>query len=157
MNRLIFSLLVICGNLIAKANDDFLLAIWSKDGTKVSYALMDKPKITFTPNDLVIASNGVEVSYPISQLARFTYESASGIEKVANSDTLIRPFDVSGDILIFHTTSQSLSIEVFSIDGRLIGHHEVEANKTFSIPLDTFVEGIYIIRINGISYKISIK
>ena len=76
------------------------LVVWAKDGTKVAYALADKPKVTFTGTDLVITSNGIEVNYALENMVRFTYEdfSQTGITNLKNGEI---SFKLNGEALLF--------------------------------------------------------
>ena len=67
----LFSMMAVANGPIAN------LVVWAKNGTKVAYALAEKPKVTFTETDLVITTNGVEVNYLLENMARFTYEKSS--------------------------------------------------------------------------------
>lgn len=60
------------------------LVVWAKDGTKTTYALKDSPQVKFTKLSLIVTKDGLETSFPIGDLQRFTYES-------------IMPGDVNGD------------------------------------------------------------
>lgn len=73
-SKLLLSLLL-GFSIFAKAeNNPTNLVVWAKVGTKVAYALAEKPKVTFTETDLVITAKGVEVTYSLENMARLTYE-----------------------------------------------------------------------------------
>lgn len=52
------------------------LIILSKDGTKIAYALTDKPKITFTDSNLVVSVNGLTANYSLVNLLGVTYSES---------------------------------------------------------------------------------
>ena len=53
------------------------LVIWQKDGTKVSYDLDERPKTTFTTEDLVITTATATINYPLAKIQRYTYEGGA--------------------------------------------------------------------------------
>ena len=73
--RLIFLILLSISFTSLKANDKntLCISVHSKDGSNVLYALEEKPKITFTDVDLIITTKGVEVSYPLKDMARLSH------------------------------------------------------------------------------------
>ena len=75
--RLIFLIFLSISFTSLKANDKYIfcISVHSKDGSNVLYALEEKPKITFTDVDLIITTKGLEVSYPLKEMARLTYEN----------------------------------------------------------------------------------
>ena len=78
MKKIFLLLLLPLFSMMAVADEAInSLVVWAKDGTKVAYALADKPKVTFTGTDLVITSNGIEVNYALENMVRFTYEDFS--------------------------------------------------------------------------------
>ena len=75
MKKIIILLLAFASVLTVAAKPIINLAVYAKDGLKVWYALDEKPKITFTDTDLIITTKGVEVSYPLKDMARLIYEN----------------------------------------------------------------------------------
>ena len=54
MNKLLLSL-TFCLSIVAKAEDNPTnLVVWAKDGTKVAYALSEKPKVTSHHNNYFV-------------------------------------------------------------------------------------------------------
>lgn len=65
-------LLLIC--LMTRANElKSHLLLWNIDGTKVAYALKEQPVITFDEDNLVLSTDNIEISYPLTALAKITY------------------------------------------------------------------------------------
>ena len=61
------------------------LVVWQKNGKKAYYSLDERPKTTFTATDLVITTHLVTVNYPLSNVLRYTYETATGIDDIHNN------------------------------------------------------------------------
>ena len=75
MRQIILTFIIVCVGIIIHADTtQNALTVLAKDGTKVSYALSERPKVTFSGDDLIITSGDNEVRYPLSQMSRFTFE-----------------------------------------------------------------------------------
>ena len=129
------------------------LVIWSKDGAKVAFALAEKPKITFTETDLVITTNIIEVNYLLDNLACLTYEtsSESGITDLIIDKTV---FKLKGDTLLFPCLKANNIISLYSVNGFLVFKRLVRSDGEYAFPLSKLNTGIYIVNVNGTSYKI---
>lgn len=78
MKTKLVTLLLLFFCLSAMADDPRThLVIWAKDGSKIVYPLMSKPKITFTDFDLVVNTNGLEAVFNIENTSHFTYENST--------------------------------------------------------------------------------
>jgi len=129
------------------------LVVWAKDGTKVAYALAEKPKITFTETDLVITTNGIEVNYALERMARFTYEDG---EETAIRDlkTGEVSFKQDGESLLFPNLKANSTISVLSLNGMLVFQKTVHRNGEYALPLSNLNAGVYLVNVNGLTYKI---
>ena len=72
MKKLSLILSLLCFGLSLQAETN--LVIWKKDGSKVAFALTEKPTVTFSENSLMINTATVSVSYDLENMAKFTYE-----------------------------------------------------------------------------------
>lgn len=129
------------------------LVVWAKDGTRVAYALAEQPKVTFTETDLVITANGVEVSYLLENMARFTYESNDNTA-VINLQTDESPFKLDGESLLFPTLKANTTVSVYSLNGTLVFKKTVRQNGEYALPLSNLIAGVYMVNVNGLTYKI---
>ena len=129
------------------------LVVWAKDGTKVAYALAEKPKVTFTETDLVITANGVEVNYNLENMARFTYEdnTSTGITNLQTDET---SFKLNGESLLFPALKANSTVSVYSLNGTLVFKKTVRQNGEYAFPLSYLTAGVYMVNVNGLTYKI---
>lgn len=131
------------------------LVIWAKDGTKIAeYSLNTKPKVTFTDYSYVVSSEGAEIeSYDLERLARFTYEKtdATGINSFLIDET---SFSMNDETLIFPSLKANSFISVYALNGTLAFSKRISQAGQYSFPISNLTSGIYIIRVNGSTYKI---
>ena len=153
MKKLLSIILMLLPLLASAQEPKSFLVVWSKDGTKVAYALTEKPKITFTETDLVITAEGVDVNYPLENMSRFTYE--------ANDDTAIRDlktddvsFKLDGESLLFLDLSPNSTVSLNALNGNVIFSKTVQTAGEYAFPLSNLNAGVYLVTVNGLTYKI---
>lgn len=129
------------------------LVVWAKDGTQVAYALDEKPKVTFTETDLVITANGVEVNYTLENMARFTYENDE-VVSITNLQTDESSFKLNGESLLFPALKANSTVSVYSLNGTLVFKKTVRQNGEYALPLSNLNTGVYMVNVNGLTYKI---
>ena len=130
------------------------LIVWAKDGTKVAYALVEKPKVTFTETDLVITINNIEVDYSIGKMARFTYEENKTTTAITNMQTDESSFKLNGESLLFPNLKANSTVSVYSLNGLLVFKKTVRQNGEYAFPLSNLNTGVYMVNVNGLTYKI---
>lgn len=151
--RLLLSLMF-CICIVAKAENNLThLVVWAKDGTKKAYALAEKPKVTFTETELVITTKGVEVDYPLENMARFTYEDDSP-DAITNLQTDELSFKLDGESLLFPALKANSTVSVYTLKGTLVFKKTVCQNGEYAFPLSNLNAGVYMVNVNGLTYKI---
>lgn len=153
MKRTILLALLPLTSMMAMANEPITqLVIWAKDGTKVAYALAEKPKLTFTESELVVKTDNIEVTYALEKMSRFTYESGSitGITDL-RTDT---PFSLINEALVFPALPANSMVSVYSLNGSPVFKKTVRTAGEYAFPLSGLNTGIYLINVNGVTYKI---
>ena len=88
------------------------LVIWSKSGDRVAYALAEEPKLIFTETDLVLTTESVEVSYPLNDVNRLTYE-ASDCTLIRDIETDKESFCVKGESLVFPSLKANSTVSLY--------------------------------------------
>ena len=132
------------------------LVVWAKDGTQVAYVLAEKPKVTFTDTDLVITSNGVEVNYSLDNMARFTYEDNT-TTAITNLQTGKASVKLDGESLLFPALKANSTVSLYSLNGTLIFQKKIQEDGKYAFSLSNLNTGVYIVKVNGITYKITLK
>lgn len=129
------------------------LVIWSTNGTKVAYALNEKPKVTFEQETLVITVGGVKINYDIVNLARFTY--------VASDNTAIRDlktdnpiFNFDGEQLIFPDLKTDDIVSIYTVGGSLVLRKKLNEGGKYGLSISSLASGTYMVDVNGLTYKI---
>ena len=128
------------------------LVVWEKDGTKVTYMLYRKPKVTFGETELVITINGIEESYPLESISRFTYEDNATTD-IEDLETASQTYKFNDEYLLFSNLKASSCIAIYSIEGMLIFQEYIHNNE-YVFPLSQLTTGVYVVNVNNLTYQI---
>lgn len=137
----------------AMAEEKTTLVVCAKDGSKVAYALSEKPVVTFTETDLVVKTQSIEVNYPFDKMARLIYEYEGLDDKVdllTDSQAMIN----KGDYLLFPELKSGDSVIIYSSNGVLVADKKIGADGEYVFPLNEVPIGIYFVNVNDVTYKI---
>lgn len=127
------------------------LVIWQKDGTKVSYDLDERPKTTFTAEDLVITTAKATISYPLAKIQRYTYEGGALSVKDVKTDGI--SISHEGDNVIVKGLTNGKSVTVYSIDGKQLKAKRSDGSDSLTLSLANLPAGVYMIKADEITYK----
>lgn len=154
MKRIICMMLfVFMTGIVMTARQREQLIILGKDGTKIAYALTDKPKITFTDSDLVVSVNGLTSNYLLINLLGITY-SESDVTNISNAKDDFPLFYMNGNKLMFHKIKRDMALFLYKIDGSLVFKKRISKDSDTTISLSSIESGIYVLQINGTVFKI---
>ncbi len=128
------------------------LVVWLANGQKVYHDLTDEPVTTFDEDALYLNSATTTISYPLSQVLRYTY---TGIEGVPTS--VVRPGEIrfaqGNDQMTFDGLPDGMRINVYSPDGKLLQTLTAHNGQTTLISLVGQPAGTYIIQAGDATYK----
>lgn len=129
------------------------LVIWSKNGTKATFSLTDKPKVIFEESSLVVCSNGMEIYYEVEDLKSFTFEKHEG-SLVKNVALGMPSFKKCDETLIISNVEENSIVYIYNINGILLFQHKVNTKGEYALPLSVLPSGVSVIDVNGLIYKI---
>lgn len=138
--------------MLVLANNVPSFTVWGTDGSMVSYALEDSPKVTFTETTLVVTLHGKATSYPLENLARVTYENVQGTG-IGDLWSHEPQFSVYDNLLIFPSLKQGSTVAVYTLDGLLIHQEYITENGRYAFPLTDVSAGVYMLSVNGVTHK----
>ena len=147
-------------NIVEKDKDngdndsEISLVVWAKDGSKVAFALSKKPKITFTEVDLQITGQGIDVSYALDNMVRFTYEVVNYETAIKDIQTEKVNFKLTGESLLFPELKANSTVSIYSLNGTLVFNKTIRMAGEYSFPLSGLNSGVYVVTVNGLTYKI---
>ena len=152
MKKLLLILFLLCFGLSLQAETN--LVVWKKDGSKVAFALSEEPKVTFSENSLMINTTTVSVSYDLEDMAKFTYEDpeSQGIRNIENDKDSSFKFD--GEMLLFLSLKAGSKVAIHNLGGVLVFSRTIEVAGDYSFPISHLDKGVYVVSVDGLTYKI---
>lgn len=132
------------------------LVLWAKDGERISiFALTQKPKVTFNDKKFAVECEGVEIEYfELENLARFTYEKNNVPTAIGNLVTEETKFKLDGESLLFSFSKANNMISIYSANGTLVSNKMIKQAGEYALPIANLGTGIYLVKVNGSTYKI---
>lgn len=151
--RILLALLLLPLPMFAADDAAQQLVITSKDGKTVIYAFNEEPKVSFTDTELVVTSKDATVSYPLSSMALITYKlgAATGITNIATDETTFR---MDGSALVFPSLAAGSKVTVSTTAGAVVLSKKISTAGKYSFPLSELANGVYMVSVNGQTYKI---
>ena len=141
-------------NIEEEPQSNYNLVLWGKDGEKIAtYALTNKPKIVFAQSEMIITSDNIDITHHnLSEFSKFTYENNTedGIFNLLIENKYL--FD--GESLQFPSLKANSVISIYSLNGTCIINKTIQHAGTYAIPISYLQSGAYIIKVNGLTFKI---
>ena len=130
------------------------LVVWQKGGQKVYFKLTEEPETTFEGGNLVIRTSRTTVSYPLTNVLRYTYEGGT-ITDVG--DVKMRPGEVrflqNAEQMAFDGLQDGTILEVYTLDGVKIKTVKAQGGQRTVVSLADQVAGTYIVKAGEATYK----
>ena len=139
---------------VSSLADSQRLVVWQKSGQKVYFDLNEEPETTFEDGNLVIRSSRTTVSYPLTNVLRYTYEGGT-ITDVG--DVKMRPGEVrflqNAEQMAFDGLQDGTILEVYTLDGVKIKTVKAQGGQRTVVSLADQAAGTYIVKAGEATYK----
>ena len=139
----------------AKAADEVeTLIIQMKNGSENAFFLKDKPKVTFEGTRLKVSATTGDVSFALADVQRFTYakKSTTGISEQVENPTGVT---FEGDVLVISQLKANATANIYALDGKLIRQLKPQRAGTYRINLSELPSGLYLVKADNVTYKIT--
>lgn len=132
------------------------LVVWTKNGEQAGYALNKRPVLKFTETEMIISGEDIDVIYALDNFARYTYsDQEPTVIKDIRTDEAKARFE--GESLIFPSLKANNTISVYTLNGVQIIKKTVHEDGEYAFPLSALRKGVYLVNVNGLTYKIAKK
>ena len=130
------------------------LIIQLKNGTENEFFLKDKPKVTFEGTNLKVSAETGDISFALAGVLRFTYamRSPTGISEQVEDPTGVT---FEGDILVISQLKANAVASIYALDGKLIRQLKPQRTGTYRINLSKLPTGLYLVKADNVTYKIT--
>ncbi|WP_434503532.1 T9SS type A sorting domain-containing protein [Prevotella sp.] len=150
MRKLLLSLLALFCSIVAKAEDKSLIITFS-DNTTQTFVLSALPQITMANNKMTISVGSTTAEYDLYKIKTFTFSGTTGIENIENNSSII----AEGDRIIIEGANPN--VRIFSVDGKTATLKTTSLSNSTIIDISSLGRGVYIIKANDKTLKISKK
>ena len=133
--------------------DRKFLVVETKDHVKTAYMLADKTQVRFAGTNLRVVSTKADVTYQLSDILRFTYEtrSTTGISELRTTQAEV---DYMDGQLVISGIKAGGSVNVYSLEGKLVKQLTAQRSGTYRLSLASLSKGVYIVKADNVTYKI---
>lgn len=149
-------LLALVATTMRAADKQNTLIVLTKDNVLHQFVLADKPKETFEGTQLKVTCEkaSASASFNLSDIIRFTYagKDASGIDEMT-----VNPTEISMEegVLVISQMKANSTVNVYSMDGKLVRQLTAQRAGTYRLSLSSLPAGVYIVKADTITYKIT--
>lgn len=152
MKRLLLYVIAACFALVSGATGYNKLNVYLTDGTTMEVVLISDLKLSFTETHLVVKSPNVELKIPHESIIKFVHSPNmdAGIAEVTLGEMTLH-----GNTLSFDSLPSGSTVNVFTTAGVQV--RSLTAEGAIDIDLDGLTAGMYIVKVNDVSYKISVQ
>ena len=135
---------------------DMNLVVWHKDGSKVLFSLAETPKVVYS-DSLVTIQAATTVEYAFQAIRKMTFENEEvvGIRELKVQPE--QPFSSDGKTVTFLPSGSDLHVRVVSMNGLVVKDFVVRQGERSSLSFQSFPAGVYLMNVNGITYKIKTR
>lgn len=132
------------------------LVVWHKDGSKVLFSLADPPKVTYG-DSLVTIQAATTVEYAFQSIRKMTFgtEEVVGINELKAKPE--RPFSSDGETVSFLSADRDLRVTIVRLNGVVVKDFMVKRSEQSSLSLRSLPTGVYLLNVNGVTYKIKTR
>ena len=129
------------------------LVVWLKGGQKIYHDLSDEPETTFSEGMLWLKTDKVSVSYPLTDVLRYTFEGVM----TAIETPSVRPgemrFSQNNEAMAFDGLPDGTVLEVYSLDGKKLSSVKAQGGQQTIISLAKHPVGTYIVKMGDAAFK----
>ena len=136
---------------------NWVLKIWDRDEINVaSIALGAEPIVTFEDNLVTVTNNiGDQLFFNLPDLWKFTYDHLTSINDIAANDVTAMQCD--GNSIVFNNLKAGANISVYAVNGTQVMNKKVATDGEYAVSLSNLSQGVYLVNVNGVTFKIMKK
>ncbi len=139
------------------AKKGFNMKLWLKDGSHINCSVKEKPQMVYREDGTVfVMINNVVLQYKFGSIWKITYDDldADAIERVTAGG---KPFAFDGRNMTLTAADKDKTVRMLTLDGKTVGDYKVASNSTLTIPLQDLGHGVYLLNIDGVTYKLNVR
>lgn len=140
---------MLIGSVYTKAQS---LIIEKTDGQKETYEINELPQIHFSDNELIVTTQQLEVKYTRSQIRKYYFNMTP--TSVGNAK-IYATFERKEDNITIRNIKPNSIAYIYNTGGILVEQKRVKKNAEVTFSLKGLPLGIYVIKTENKTYKIT--
>ena len=148
--KILFLLLVFFALRVSAGVDNISLVVELRDGSHANFLLADKPKITFTVEQMSIVSENLSMEFERSNVKKYHFASdaSTGICDTPAESTAV----VENNTLIISGVADGTAITICNVNGAIVKQTTAVAGSC-TLTLSDLANGFYLVRNNNTAFK----
>lgn len=127
------------------------LVVNGRDGTKMTFALADNPKVSCKSGELTVIAGSRTFTLGLADVQNYQFaEESTGIENVIKDGSV----KMENGCVVFCGLNAGSTVSVYLQDGRLIKESKTDADGNAIVDLSNLPKGVLIIHSNKTDIKI---
>ena len=142
-------LLLLIAFKASAAADNTVLVVELRDGSATNFLLADKPKVTFTAEQMNIVSCAFSMEFDRADVKNFHFvnDDATSVEAPMEPNA-----KVEGNTLMLSGIDDGTAIVIYNTSGLPV-KHAVAVGGNCTVSLDDIASGLYIVTFNNTTFK----
>lgn len=152
-NFLIFIALFIGINLHANAQSTSVtLVVTMNNGEEQTLQLTEKSQLYFENGEQLVIEDGIgtNMTFQLSEIQKLICTDYTGIDETASSSLQLTP-NPAHDFFIINNLQNDSEARLYTLDGRLM--KSFEATEDMMVDISDMAPGMYLLHINGQTFK----
>ena len=130
-----------------------VINIEQKDGSATRFVFETDVEMIYSGNNLIITSSNEQAIFELSTLRKATFQVESSL--IEKNLTEQATFFFKNNTITVKNARPNTLMQILSIDGSRIGTWRTDSQGWLSVDMNNLKTNIYIIALDGITYKIA--
>ena len=135
---------------------EYHFVVWLHNGARISFPFVEHPRLTYSDGDIVVTTSQEQLSYPHASVRKFTLAdediSQGEATEIATAEREAQ-WKCQGDMMVFSDCTPGERVIIYNATGQQIAQYAIASDGILQIPLSQFVEGMYVVKTESITYK----
>lgn len=155
LKRTLLTLAVMAVSVASMWADGFsTLVVRTAADEVTTVTLNDDITMSFSETTLDITDGVIEVNIPRADIASFEFTDPVGIQSIGTDGASAVVTDAA---IAMSNLAAGTQVNIFDIQGRLIGQRTAAADGSLSIALDSLPRGVVMVNVNNTTLKVTLK
>lgn len=133
--------------------DDMVLRVWQADGKVMNIKLSEEPVTTYADGKLIITTTRTTVTFPLEQVVKYTY--SDGTDGISSPAAMSSEVSADGETITFKGLKPGTAVSLYTVAGQLVSTVTSNGPAKTVVSVSQLPVGVYVVKTNGITYKIT--